>query len=77
MITYLVSAGYVSVETAVPGGRATIDLPRGARLPEDVLAEQVEQLLARGEIEPTLSATIPLVPSKPEPKRRGRPRKAT
>lgn len=48
---YRVSAGYVTVETAVPGGRAQIDIPRGASLPDDVPAEQVETLLAQGRIE--------------------------
>lgn len=47
---YVVTAGYVSVETAVPGGRAEIDLPRGAALPDDVPAEQRDRLLRAGAI---------------------------
>lgn len=49
---HVVAAGYVTVETAVPGGRAQIDIPRGAALPDDVPAEQVAQLAALGHIGP-------------------------
>lgn len=50
---YTVVAGYVTVETAVPGGRAQIDIPRGASLPDDVPEEQVAILLRLGDIEAT------------------------
>ena len=51
MASYRVTAGSVTVETAVPGGRAQVDIPRGADLPGDVPAEQFEQLLRTGAIE--------------------------
>ena len=47
---YVVTAGYVTVETAVPGGRARIDIPAGQPLPGDVAAEDAERLLALGHI---------------------------
>lgn len=47
---YVVTAGFVTVETAVPGGRAQVDIPRGAPLPADVPAETVATLLARGDV---------------------------
>lgn len=53
MDAFVVAAGYVTVETAVPGGRANVDLPRGAVVPDDVPPEQVAALLARGDITPT------------------------
>lgn len=52
-MTYRVTAGSVTAETALPGGgRARIDHFRGAILPDDVPEEQVQALLARGQIEP-------------------------
>lgn len=62
-MAYIVSAGYVTVETAVPGGRARIDIPQGAVLPEDVPQEDVDRLLARSDIQP-------LVPVEPKPIRK-------
>jgi len=50
-MAHIVTAGYVTVETAVPGGRARIDVPRGAELPGDVPAEEVESLVRLGHIE--------------------------
>lgn len=50
MDTYRVTAGYVTVETAVEGGRAQVDIPRGALLPEDVPQERVTALLGLGHI---------------------------
>lgn len=51
-MAYRVLAGYVSAETKVEsGGRAAIDIPRGAVLPDDVPAEQVERFLAHGHVE--------------------------
>jgi hypothetical protein len=49
--TYRVLAGYVTVETAVDGGRAQVDIPRGALLPDDVPQEQVIALLGLGRID--------------------------
>lgn len=46
----IVTAGYVTVETAVPGGRANVDIPRGEVLPDDVPDEQRDTLLRRGDI---------------------------
>lgn len=52
MAAYVVTAGYVTVETAVPGGRASIDIPRGAILPDDVPAETVARALTLGDVAP-------------------------
>lgn len=49
---YIVTAGYVTVQTAVPGGRAWIDIPRGSALPDDVPDEERDRLLALGHIAP-------------------------
>ncbi len=48
---YIVTAGYVTVETAVPGGRARVDISRGARLPDDVPQEDVDRCLTLGQVE--------------------------
>jgi hypothetical protein len=40
----------VTVETAVPGGRAMVDIERGSVLPDDVPDEQVQTCLALGTI---------------------------
>lgn len=50
MAAYVVTAGYVTVETSVSGGRARIDIPRGAPLPDDVPAEDVERLVGLGHV---------------------------
>lgn len=62
---YLVTAGYVTVETAVSGGRARIDIPRGAILPDDVPDEQRQALLARGDIAPSNEDVVPPDPIGP------------
>ncbi len=49
-MAYIVTAGYATVETAVPGGRARVDIPRGERLPGDVPREDVERCLAAGAV---------------------------
>lgn len=67
MARYVVTAGYVTAETAVPGGRASVDIPRGALLPEDVPAETVESLLGLGRIEAIAEAPAPAVEPVPEP----------
>lgn len=56
---HVVKAGYVTVETAVPGGRAQVDIPRSARLPDDVPEAEVRALLERGDIEPDAPAPRP------------------
>lgn len=56
------TAGYVTVETAVPGGRARVDVHRGALLPDDVPAEDVDRCLALGQVEQVEA-------SEPAPKR--------
>lgn len=61
---YEVVAGYVTVETNVGAGRAHIDIPRGAELPADVPAEQVQSLLALGAIKP----------AEPKPERKAKPK---
>lgn len=50
MARYVVTAGYVTAETAVGAGRAHIDIPRGEYLPADVPGEQVDAFLAYGQI---------------------------
>jgi len=52
-MSYRVKSGFVTVETQVNdrGGRAGVDVPRGADLPSDVPAEQVTELLRLGRIE--------------------------
>jgi len=51
-MAYRVLAGMVSAETKVQGeSRAVVDFLRGAVLPDDVPAEQIESFLARGLIE--------------------------
>lgn len=47
---HVVTAGYVTVETAVSGGRAAIDIPRGTVLPDDVPPEQVARLKQLGHV---------------------------
>lgn len=50
---YRVTAGMVTAETAVSGGgRARIDHYQGTILPADVPEEQIQTLLARGQVEP-------------------------
>lgn len=49
---YQVTAGYVTVPTAVDGGVAHVDIPRGEQLPADVPADHVQVLLDRGHIAP-------------------------
>jgi hypothetical protein len=59
---HVVIAGYVTVETAVRGGRAQIDIPRGTPLPSDVPPEQLDRLLALGDVaEVTVEKTGPAV----------------
>src|SRR5436190_1669421 len=59
-MAFKVTAGYVTVTTAVEGGgRASVDIPRGAALPDDVPAEQREALLVRGDIEETAADEVP------------------
>jgi hypothetical protein len=53
MTAYVVTAGYVTVETERPGGgRAAIDVPRGQILPGDVSQEQINWELKLRTIEP-------------------------
>jgi hypothetical protein len=68
MLEYRVAAGYVTVETAVEGGRASVDIQRGALLPGDVPREQFDRLLDRGDIEP--------VPDEPQPARKASAKKS-
>jgi hypothetical protein len=56
MTAYVITAGYVTVTTAVDGGRARVDITRGAALPDDVPAAEVSALLAYGHIEPVVEA---------------------
>lgn len=66
MASYVVTAGYVSVVTAVRGGRAAVDILRGQVLPEDVPAEQVGTLLRLGHVaEVTAEPAEPATPAAP------------
>jgi hypothetical protein len=71
----IVTAGYVTVETAVPGGRANVDIPRGEVLPDDVPDEQRENLLRLGHVEeageptPAAPAEAAQNPATPPPRR--------
>ena len=47
---YEVLSGSATVSTNVGPGRAFVDLPRGAIVPDDVPAEEIETLLRRGHI---------------------------
>ncbi len=70
MTAYVVTAGYVTVETERPGGgRAAIDVPRGQILPADVSQEQITWELRLGTIEPVSKpkAKIPAPAAEPEP----------
>jgi hypothetical protein len=53
MLRHRVTAGHVTVETAVSGGRALIDVFRGELVPLDVPKEQIDWELQLGTIEPT------------------------
>jgi hypothetical protein len=69
-MSYVVVAGYVTVETAVPGGRANVDIPRGRHLPDDVPAEQVETELRLGRVEEQPEPPDPAAdPTEPPPQR--------
>lgn len=47
---YVVTAGYVTVETQVGAGRAHVDIPQGSPLPADVPAEQRTRLINAGAV---------------------------
>ncbi len=59
---YRVTAGYVTVEMDIPGGRARQDVRAGAILPGDVPTAEVRVLLERGDVEP-----VPVPAAEPEP----------
>ena len=65
-MAYVVTSGYVTVETAVGAGRAHVDIPRGAVLPGDVPAEQVDTLLRLGHIE-AVGEQVAVDDDSPEP----------
>ena len=50
-MTYIVVAAYATAETNVGSGRARVDFPRGAFLPADVPAEDLDRLVRVGEVE--------------------------
>jgi hypothetical protein len=60
---YRVTDGYVTVETAVGPGRAQVDILRGARVPDDVPAEQVAGLLRDGRIAEEAAAPVEVDPN--------------
>lgn len=47
---WIVTAGYVTVETSVGPGRARIDIPHGDTLPDDVPSEEIERFVRLGHI---------------------------
>jgi hypothetical protein len=66
MAAYVVTAGYVTVETERSGGgRAAIDVPRGQLLPADVPQEQIDWELRLRTIEPVadVKTATPLAPA--------------
>lgn len=66
MTAYVVTAGYVTVETERPGGgRAAVDIPRGQTLPADVPQAQIEWELKLRTIEPIGEAKTPDEPPAP------------
>ena len=70
MTAYVVTAGYVTVETERPGGgRAAVDIPRGQILPADVPQAQIDWELRLRTIEPvgeTKPTEAPALPAEPE-----------
>lgn len=63
----VVLAGYVTVETAVPGGRAWVDIPHGELVPADVPYELLAQLRSTGHIGPAdTPAAAPAAPPEAE-----------
>ena len=82
MARYIVTAGYATAVSAVPGGppgaMAWQDIPRGALLPDDVPQEQVEQLLHQGLIEsvPVPVSMLDPAPAAPAKRRRKQPGRA-
>ncbi|HEY9411129.1 MAG TPA: hypothetical protein VIP77_16235 [Jiangellaceae bacterium] len=68
---YVVTAGFVTVETAVPGGRARVDIPRGSVLPGDVPDEDVQRLVRLGHV-----AEQPKPEPEPKPRKAAAPNKA-
>lgn len=63
---YVVTAGYVTVPTAVEGGVAHVDIPHGADLPADVPAETARALLARGDVAESRGGEEPGEPVDPD-----------
>ncbi len=58
-MAYVVTAGYVTVETERPGGgRALVDIKRGEILPADVPQEQIDTELRLCTIEPVPVPTV-------------------
>lgn len=68
-MTYRVTAGYVTVTTAVGPGRALIDIPRGEHVPGDVPAEEIERLLTLGHVA-AVPADEPAEEPSPRPRKR-------
>lgn len=66
-MAYLVTAPYVTVETDVGPGRARVDIPCGRQLPPDVPAEDVERLVAAGDVEGLDEPDEASVPAGPDP----------
>ncbi|WP_156925883.1 hypothetical protein [Glycomyces arizonensis] len=50
MPPYEVQRGYVTAETRIGPGRASVDFPAGARLPEDIPAEELATLARSGAV---------------------------
>jgi hypothetical protein len=71
-LDYRVTVGFVTVETTVGAGRASVDIQCGDLLPRDVPQEQVDRLLDRGDI--TVAAPPP-DSAEPKSARKSAPKK--
>lgn len=74
-MAYRVTAGAVTVEMGIPGGRARRDVLRGEFLPDDAPLDEVLVLLMRGDVElipDVYVSTESVTPSEPPAKSRRR-----
>jgi len=66
-MAHIVTAGLVTVETDVGPGRARVDVPRGELLPADAPLEDVERLVAAGDVVEVDDLDEALLPAGPDP----------
>lgn len=68
MTVYIVTAPYVTAETAVSGSsRARVDIPRGAALPAEVPPADRDALLTLGHIQAQAEVVVPADPEPDDP----------